>query len=120
MEATVTIICGTILALMQAYTTYRLKQQDEARDAARREMAATAAVLKTETLAVAAKVEDKVEQATAINGEKLNEIHVLVNTRMSEALERVQALEAKLGLYAGQSIPSPAIVTVPTDPEEAE
>lgn len=102
---------------MQAYTTYRLKQQDDARDAARRDMAITAANLKVEAQQVAARVENKVDEAAVVNGEKLEEIHVLVNTRMTEALERVAALEAKLGLHAGQDIPTPAIVTVPTEPE---
>jgi len=46
--------------------------------------------------------------------EKLSEIHLLVNSRMDEALKRVLALEAKLGLQAGEDIPAPAIVTMTT------
>lgn len=38
-------------------------------------------------------------------GEKLDSIHVLVNNRMTEALERIAALEARYGLEAGQAIP---------------
>jgi hypothetical protein len=41
----------------------------------------------------------------------ITEIHVLVNSKMDEALQRVAALEAKLGLEAGEAIPTPQIIT---------
>lgn len=33
-----------------------------------------------------------------------NQIHVLVNSRLSEALDRIAQLEAKLGLQPGQPV----------------
>lgn len=44
----------------------------------------------------------------------VNEIHVLVNSRMTEALARIQSLETKLGLAPGEAVPSARIVTTPT------
>lgn len=117
MEATVTIICGTILALGQAWIQYRLKQQDNSRDAAREEMAANAAAVKAEALKAAASVAQRVDKAAAETDVKLDEIHVIVNSRMSETLNRVQALEAKLGLHSGEEIPSPPTITKTTKPE---
>ncbi len=43
--------------------------------------------------------------------EKADEIHVLVNSRLTEALDRINELEKKLGLTPGEQIPVPAIVT---------
>lgn len=51
------------------------------------------------------------------NGKKVSEVHVLVNSQMTAALERVQALEEKLGLSAGEAIPGAQVVAVPTTPE---
>lgn len=48
----------------------------------------------------------------------LSEIHVLVNNRMTEALNRIDALEGKLGLMPGEAIPSPSVVTPVTKVEE--
>jgi len=47
---------------------------------------------------------------------KADEIHVLVNNRMTEALERIAALEAKLGLASGEPIPGPRLVTETSEP----
>lgn len=106
MEATVTVICGTILALGQAWIQYRLKQQDNARNAAREEMAQRAAVIKAEAMAVANKVAEKVEATAAETDAKLDEIHVVVNGRLSATLARVRALESALGISADDEIPS--------------
>lgn len=53
---------------------------------------------------------------------KTKQIHVLVNSQMKAALDqidadglRITALEQKLGLSPGEEIPSPAIVTTPTE-----
>jgi hypothetical protein len=107
MEATVTIICGMILALGQGWLNLRLKQQDDARDAARAEQKIAAEALKLEAEKMAAQVAErtemvaidvarKVEEATAATDLQLGAIHVLVNTRMTEALTRIQMLEAEL------------------------
>lgn len=111
MEASVTIICGTILALMQAYLAFRLKEQDNSRDAARAEAAAVAVVVKQEALSAALAVETKVDIAAEKTAASLDEIHILVNNRMSEALERVASLEAKLGLSSGEDIPNQRTIT---------
>jgi cell division protein FtsX len=50
--------------------------------------------------------------------EKIEEIHVLVNGQMTEALDRIEKLEQKLGLAAGEEIPTPAIVTITTETPE--
>lgn len=86
-----------ILGLGQAYLAYRLRQQDDARDAARAEAASR----------------------DAAASEQRDAIHVLVNSRMSATLERVEQLEEKLGLAHGEEIPSAAIVTRTEDPEAA-
>lgn len=39
--------------------------------------------------------------------EKIDSIHVLVNSRMQEALDRIVALEKRYGLQAGAEIPPP-------------
>jgi hypothetical protein len=59
---------------------------------------------------VAAKVDDVAQVAAETNsqtGEKLEQIHVLVNSRLSEALDRIGDLEAKLGIPPGAPIPPP-------------
>lgn len=48
---------------------------------------------------------------------KVKEVHTLVNSQMTAALDRVAALEGKLGLTAGEAIPGAAIVAPPTTPE---
>ncbi len=50
---------------------------------------------------------------------KIDEIHILVNDRYSEALDRIVKLEEKLGLAAGEEIPAPAIVTITTEKGDA-
>lgn len=126
MEAVVTIICGTVLALGQAWIQYRLRQQDNARNAAREEAKENAERVRLETKKiaaeaaarveiaavkvakkaenVAAEVVEKVDIAAAQADLQLGAIHVLVNTRLDEALERVRDLELKLGLMAGEDI----------------
>lgn len=42
---------------------------------------------------------------------RVNQVHVLVNSKMDAALARVIKLEEKLGLAADEPIPSAAIVT---------
>ncbi len=37
-------------------------------------------------------------------GEQITEIHILVNSKMAEALARIAALESELGLAAGEEI----------------
>lgn len=44
-------------------------------------------------------------------GEK---IHILVNGRLSEALDRIASLEKKLGLQPGEQIPTAQVVTPKT------
>lgn len=128
MEATVTIICGMILALGQGWLNLRLRQQDDARDSAREEAKLNSERLRLEAAelarAVAKKAETvaedvaaKVEEAAAQTDIQLGQIHVMVNTRLDEALGRVQALELKLGLAAGEDIPAPQIVTKGDAPE---
>ena len=56
---------------------------------------------------VAEKVEDVKETvATTASAadEKLDSIHILVNNRMTEALERIATLEQKLGLEPGEAL----------------
>lgn len=48
---------------------------------------------------------------------KANKIHVLVNSRMTDAVDRIAALEHKLGLEPGEAIPGPQIVTSTTPRE---
>jgi uncharacterized Zn finger protein (UPF0148 family) len=96
MEATVTIICGTVLALGQAWIQFRLKQQDNTRDAARAEAAANAEKVKAEAASVAKAVEQKVVAAASVTSEQLEEIHLLVNSRLTSATEKIEALEAEL------------------------
>jgi hypothetical protein len=86
MEAVVTVICGTILALMQGFLAHRLTQQD---------------------------------RETEKTSKALTEIHVLVNARLDEALDRVLDLEKKLGLSSGEPIPGPPTISTRTeqDPE---
>lgn len=43
------------------------------------------------------------------------EIHVLVNGRLAEALDRIKELEEKLGLSQGEAIPGPQIVSIETE-----
>ena len=50
--------------------------------------------------------------------QKISEIHILVNSKMDDALKRIAQLEAKLGLSAGEDIPNPAIITTQTEKEE--
>lgn len=50
-------------------------------------------------------------------GDKIDEIHILVNSQMQAALSRIALLEAKLGLASGEEIPGAQIVTAPTDTE---
>ncbi len=42
--------------------------------------------------------------ALTTQGEQITEIHVLVNSKMAEALARIAALESELGLAAGEEI----------------
>lgn len=44
---------------------------------------------------------------------KSNQIHVLVNSRLEDALTRIKHLEEKLGLSKGEPIPAEAFVKVP-------
>lgn len=96
MEATVTIICGMILAFQAAWITYRLKMQDNARDAARAEMRANAETVKEEALAAAANVENKVIAAAALTSDQLGEIQIKVDGRLSEALSHIRSLEEQV------------------------
>lgn len=45
--------------------------------------------------------------------EKVDEVHVLVNSQMAAALERISELEKALGLQDGQPIPSQPIMSRP-------
>jgi uncharacterized membrane protein len=79
--------------------TYLLARRDSAR-------AAQTVAKKVETVAV---VVDSVANAAAETaqhtGEKLEEIHVLVNSRLTEALTRIDELEKSLKLPPGAPIP---------------
>jgi hypothetical protein len=96
LEAVVTIICGTVLALGQAWINMRLRQQDNARDAARVE-------------ARERETEAKARDDRAAR--ERQEIHVLVNSNLTAMQERVQDLEHKLGLASGEQIPGPQTIT---------
>jgi hypothetical protein len=74
-------------------TTYLLARRDN-------KAAATAVAKKVDDVAVAA------AETTDKTGEKLEEIHVLVNSRLSEALQRIDDLESKLGIPPGASVKS--------------
>ncbi len=47
---------------------------------------------------------------------KVQEIHVLVNSQKEELEDRIEQLEAKLELKRGEEIPAQQIVTPATDP----
>lgn len=47
--------------------------------------------------------------------DKADAIHILVNSRLDEALKRITDLEGKLGLSPGEAIPHPAIVAPQTE-----
>lgn len=63
-----------------------------------------AGALAEKTEAVAAAVASEVKSAAEIAEVKLDGIHVLVNSRLTEALERIKALEDKLGLAPGEKV----------------
>lgn len=48
---------------------------------------------------------------------RAKQIHVLVNSRLDQALQRISSLESKLGLSPGEPIPAPPILTTATKPE---
>jgi hypothetical protein len=52
---------------------------------------------------VASQVADKVDTAAQVQQEKIQEVHVLVNSQMSAALARIDELEKALNLRAGQA-----------------
>ncbi len=47
--------------------------------------------------AAADKLAETTEATTTATGEKLDEIHVLVNSRLTEALAKIERLELRLG-----------------------
>lgn len=85
MDASIAAVGVILVGLLQIYTNYRLKLQEHARNAAHEE-----------------------------TNENLQEIHVLVNTRLTDAMDRIGELESKLGLSSGEPIPGPATVTKQT------
>lgn len=54
------------------------------------------------------------------NGRKVSEVHVLVNSQMTAALDRIDDLEHKLGLSPGEAIPGAAVVAMPSTPADRE
>jgi methyl-accepting chemotaxis protein len=87
-------------------TTYLLARRDSSR-------AAKTVARKVEKVAsaadvVAVKVDDVAHVAAETakhTGEKLEEIHVLVNSRLTEALTRIDELEKSLKLPPGAPVP---------------
>lgn len=57
---------------------------------------------------VAAKLAIDTAELRAETGAKLEEIHVLVNSRLSEALNRIEDLERSLGIPADAPAPPPS------------
>lgn len=100
MDTSITAVGVILVGLLQIYTNYRLKLQDNAREAA-----------SAEQKEIARAVEKKVEVAQKETTENLQEIHILVNTRLTDAMDRIGELESKLGLSSGEPIPGPATVT---------
>jgi hypothetical protein len=62
------------------------------------------AVALTETTTAVAESGRQVSRKLDDNGEKLEVVHELVNSRMAEALKRIAKLEAKLGLEPGEPV----------------
>ena len=50
-------------------------------------------------------VKAQLEQTTKVEGKKLDEIHGLVNSRLTEALEEIKKLKEKLGVPETKDIP---------------
>lgn len=50
---------------------------------------------------------------------KVRQVHTLVNSQMTIALERIVTLESKLGLSPGEAVPGAAIVTQPSPGADA-
>lgn len=70
----------------------------------RRERRAVAEELR-DTSAEAAGREEAIAGKIDANGDRLEEVHELVNSRMTEALKRSTALEEALDLEPGEKIP---------------
>lgn len=102
-EAAITIICGTVVAVQSAWITYRLKQQDNIRDAARAETKAIAVRVADEAVEAAQQVEQKVVAAAALTSDQLSEIQVKVDGRLSEALSHIRELENQVKALQGRT-----------------
>lgn len=61
--------------------------------------------LETKVEATAEVLATKVEEQAQLIAVKTDEIHILVNSRLTEALERIRALEVALGIQEGAAIP---------------
>jgi len=103
-----TAIAVGLAPTLAIVATYLLARRDSAR-------AATTVAKKVETVAqTATKVATKVDEVAVVaaetaqhTGEKLEEIHVLVNSRLTEALTRIDELEKTLKLPPGAPVPPP-------------
>lgn len=118
-----------MIGVLQVYMTRRLNQQDQARDEARKEAEARGEEVKAEAARQADIVKAEVErharelqvttdaarsEATADRAAAavaVQEIHVMVNSKLTEALDRVTLLEEKLGLASGEALPTAQVLT---------
>ena len=50
----------------------------------------------------------------AAQSKTIDQTHTLVNSKFTEAVDRIASLEAKLGLQPGETIPTAAITTAAT------
>ncbi len=91
----VVALCAALAPTIAILTTYALARRDAT-------IAALTVAHKVDGVAtVAASTADRTEN-------KLEEIHVLVNSRLTEALNRIDDLEKSLGIQPDAPAPAPA------------
>lgn len=83
-----TAVITQVGVLASTWITHELKQEKTEEVAQKTELVA----IKAEEVKMALAADSKVK------GEKLEQIHVLVNSRLTQALNKIQNLEDKLGI----------------------
>ena len=59
-------------------------------------------------------IDDSTGKTLAAQSKTIDQTHTLVNSKFTEAVDRIASLEAKLGLQPGETIPTAAITTAAT------